>query len=43
MSEERCAICNAPIPEGNQVCRECLKESEKGFIYIDEDEGNRYS
>ena len=37
MSEERCACCGRVIPEGQQVCNDCIKESEKGFIYVERD------
>ena len=42
MSEERCVCCGNPVLEGEQVCRRCIKESEKGFIYVDY-ERDRYS
>lgn len=42
MSVDKCACCGAPVPEGEQVCRECVVESEKGYIYV-ETERDRYS
>ena len=37
MNEERCACCGDVIPEGKQVCDACVKESERGFIYVERD------
>lgn len=42
MSEDKCVCCGNPIPEGEQVCRGCVEESERGFIYV-ETERDRYS
>lgn len=42
MNEEKCVCCGAPVPEGNQVCSECIAESERGFIYVESDR-DRYS
>ncbi len=29
MMSEHCVLCNAEIPEGSQVCPECIKKSEE--------------
>ena len=29
MSENRCICCGEPIPEGTQVCPQCMKEYDK--------------
>lgn len=42
MSEEKCVCCGAPVPEGEQVCRGCAYESERGAIYVEATE-DRYS
>ena len=42
MSEDKCVCCGVTIPEGEQVCRGCVEESERGFIYV-ETERDRYS
>ena len=26
---DRCVCCGAPVPEGTQVCNECLKQAEE--------------